>query len=235
MPAPSGRQPVLLLDIMDTIVKDPFFTHMPAYFGLSFKEVRFAVGQLFPLRPPSVGAHPSPSKLAPTQLLESKHPTAWVEFERDEITEQQLFAKFFKDGSPFDGAGLVAHMVAQYRYIEGMEALLGELAAAGVEVHACSNYPSWWRHIEAKLGLAALGLRWTFVSCEGPMRGLRKPAAECFAAVVDHMGLPPAELIFVDDRQANVDGAAAAGLQAVRFQGAAQLRAELQRRGVPLL
>lgn len=30
-------QPVILLDVMDTIVTDPFFDHMPRYFNLTFK------------------------------------------------------------------------------------------------------------------------------------------------------------------------------------------------------
>ena len=50
-----------------------------------------------------------------------------------------------------------------------MEALLGRLAAAGVQVHAFSNYPAWWRLIEDKLRLSRY-LDWTFVSCHGPMR-----------------------------------------------------------------
>lgn len=56
---------------------------MPKFFDLSFKE-----------------------------LLEAKHPTAWVEFERDLINEEQLFAKFFKDGRSFDGKALVQMMVS---------------------------------------------------------------------------------------------------------------------------
>lgn len=77
-----GQQPVILLDIMDTIVSDPFFEHMPRFFNLTFKE-----------------------------LLAAKHPTAWVEFENDHITQQQLFDKFFADGRQFDGQALIEHMV----------------------------------------------------------------------------------------------------------------------------
>lgn len=61
---------------------DPFFKRMPAYFGMTFD-----------------------------QLLKEKHPTAWVEFEHGEITQDELFAKFFKDGRSFDGEGLVQLMV----------------------------------------------------------------------------------------------------------------------------
>jgi len=35
----SASRPILLFDIMDTVVKDPFFERMPAFFGLTFEEV----------------------------------------------------------------------------------------------------------------------------------------------------------------------------------------------------
>eukprot|EP00878_Enallax_costatus_P017391 GHUV01018265.1.p2 GENE.GHUV01018265.1~~GHUV01018265.1.p2 ORF type:complete len:116 (+),score=15.57 GHUV01018265.1:214-561(+) len=78
----SRQAPIILLDVMDTIVTDPFFEHMPRFFNMSFKE-----------------------------LLAAKHPTAWVEFENDIITENELIAKFFADGRQFDGQALVEHMV----------------------------------------------------------------------------------------------------------------------------
>ena len=45
--------PVLLLDVMDTVVYDPFFQDMPRFFDMPFKE-----------------------------LLASKHPTAWLQVQR---------------------------------------------------------------------------------------------------------------------------------------------------------
>lgn len=163
--------------------------------------------------------------------MAAKHPTAWVEFETDTITEEELFAKFFSDGRQFDGSALVAYMVARYRLVDGMEALLGALRAGGVEMHACSNYPSWHTHIERKLELSRF-LDWTFVSCAGPMRGHRKPALESYASAVAHLGRPASELILVDDRMPNVEGARAAGLQAIHFQDAAQLERELRQSGL---
>lgn len=38
--ATSSAKPVLLFDVMDTIVKDPFYENMAPHFGLSFEEVR---------------------------------------------------------------------------------------------------------------------------------------------------------------------------------------------------
>lgn len=63
---------------------DPFFTQMPKFFNMSFEE-----------------------------LLRAKHPSAWLEFERDEISEQELYQKFFSDGRQFDGDALRQLMVRQ--------------------------------------------------------------------------------------------------------------------------
>ncbi|CAL4984641.1 unnamed protein product [Urochloa decumbens] len=52
------KLPVLLFDVMDTLVRDPFYHHIPAFFKMSMKE-----------------------------LLESKHPTIWSEFEKGLIDE----------------------------------------------------------------------------------------------------------------------------------------------------
>ncbi|WIA18095.1 hypothetical protein OEZ85_009574 [Tetradesmus obliquus] len=187
---------------MDTIVSDPFFEHMPRFFNLTFKE-----------------------------LLAAKHPTAWVEFENDQITQQQLFNKFFADGRQFDGEALIDHMVEHYRYIDGMPELLQRLKQAGYTMHAMSNYPMWYKLIEQKLQLSQY-LDWTFLSCTGPMRGLRKPAPAAFEAVTSHLQLPPQQLVFVDDRQPNVEAAAQAGMAAVLFTGTDALEQRLQQLGL---
>lgn len=200
----AAGPPVLLLDIMDTVVYDPFFLDMPRFFGISFKE-----------------------------LMAAKHPTAWVQFECDQISEEELMRIFFADGRSFDGQALKQHMADCYRYLDGMEVLLQRLAASGAQVHAFSNYPAWWQMIEDKLRVSRY-MEWTFVSCQGPLRGMRKPATDSFAAVVSHLGVPPDRLLFVDDRQANIDGALAAGIPAIKFESAAALEAELLRRGFKL-
>ena len=55
--------------------------------------------------------------------------------------------------------------------------------------------------------------------CLGRLQGLRKPAPAAYQAAVSHLQLPPERFIFVDDRQPNVDAAAAVGMQAIRFEG----------------
>lgn len=133
-------RPVLLLDVMDTIVRDPFPTVTPAFFDLRFDE-----------------------------LLAAKCPDAWPDFELGHIDEPTLARRYFRDARPVDLPGLRARMREAYDFVPGMEALLAELVGAGFEIHALSNYPVWWQMIEAKLGLSRF-LRWSFVSCDTGLR-----------------------------------------------------------------
>lgn len=43
------------------------------------------------------------------ELLECKHPTAWIEFEKGLIDEDELARKFFIDGRDFDLEGEIHH------------------------------------------------------------------------------------------------------------------------------
>ena len=72
------RRPILLFDVMDTLVHEPFFQEIPAFFGLSQAE-----------------------------LMAAKHPSALVEFELGRTSEGEFLARFFRDGRAFDHAGFV--------------------------------------------------------------------------------------------------------------------------------
>jgi putative hydrolase of the HAD superfamily len=60
-----------------------------------------------------------------------------------------------------------------------------------------------------------------FVSSE---LGLRKPDPEAFAEVASRAGFSPSEFLFFDDTSENVDGARAAGMQAVLVQSISDVR-----------
>ncbi|KAL3369626.1 hypothetical protein AABB24_010130 [Solanum stoloniferum] len=98
------------------------------------------------------------------ELLESKHPTSWIEFEKGLISEEELTRKFFKDGRSFDMEGLKNCMRRGYSYLEGIEGLLKSLKENGYEIHAFTNYPIWYQMIEDELKLSNY-LSWTFCSC----------------------------------------------------------------------
>lgn len=64
------------------------------------------------------------------------------------------------------------------------------------------------------------------LSCE---HGLLKPELEIYELAMDAAGVLPSEALFVDDVQANVDGALRAGMASFRFTGEAEFEAVLER------
>lgn len=193
-----SSRPVVLLDVMDTIVWDPYRL-IPGFFGAEDFRV----------------------------LYEDRDKSAWLEYERGEIDEAAFLDRFFIDGRDYDRQGLRSLLFDNYRWLDGMENLLARLKESGAEVHALSNYPDWYLAIEDRLGLSRY-LQWTFVSC---LTGVRKPDARAYLGPAEALGRDPGDLIFVDDRQKNVDGAIAAGLQGVLFEGAEALDSALHARG----
>ena len=129
------RNPVLLWDVMGTLVHDPFYQEMPEFFGMEFHD-----------------------------LLRTLRPGPWVEFELGNRTEQEFLRDFFADGRDFDKTGFVRTVREAYRWLPGMEELLSELAGTDVAMHTFSNYPEWYRMIEERLGVSRFA-KWSFVSC----------------------------------------------------------------------
>jgi putative hydrolase of the HAD superfamily len=86
----------------------------------------------------------------------------------------------------------------------------------------------------ASLATAVDAMAWTdlvphrFYSCR---LGATKPDPAAYEAVLAALGAEPGQVTFVDDRPANVAGAAAVGLRAVHFTGPAALAAELDLQG----
>lgn len=65
--------------------------------------------------------------------------------------------------------------------------------------------------------------------------GLRKPDERIYVLAAARLHLSPSDCLFIDDKQANVDGAIAAGMRAARYvEGGVELAALMQRFGVSL-
>lgn len=128
-------RPVLLFDIMDTLVVDPFHEAIPAFFGLSLPE-----------------------------LIQNASPGAWVLFERGELLPSEYAERMFADGRSVEWHAFEAHVRAAYRWVEGMEELLTELRGRGIEMHALSNYPVLYRVVDEVVGLSRF-VELSFVSC----------------------------------------------------------------------
>ncbi len=59
--------------------------------------------------------------------------------------------------------------------------------------------------------------------------GHAKPSPESYKFVLKELGVKPEEVVFVDDKQENVDGARAVGMHAICFHDAKQLSGELSK------
>ncbi|MFC1610275.1 HAD family hydrolase [Myxococcota bacterium] len=68
-----------------------------------------------------------------------------------------------------------------------------------------------------------------FISAE---LGVAKPDRRIFEHVVQKIQLMPAECVFIDNRQDNVDGAAAVGMRGILFENAEQLSSDLVELGL---
>ncbi|RSX53515.1 hydrolase [Bifidobacterium goeldii] len=112
--------------------------------------------------------------------------------------------------------------------IPGMDALLQELNAAGVQCWGLTNFTV--KYVDAARELfAPLGvLRDVVVSSA---ERIHKPDPEIYRRAVSRFDIDPSHAAFVDDKQRNADAAAAAvpGLTGIQFTGASALRSALLR------
>ena len=185
---------VILWDVMSTLVYDPYLIELPAFFSKSWEE-----------------------------LLQLKHPTAWLEFELGELSEARFFEIFCPELGSIDVDAFHQMLLHAYRFLPGIEALLFELKQRGVAMYALSNYPVWYRLIERKLKLSRF-LSWRFISCH---MGARKPDEAIYLRAAEALGLPPDRCLFVDDRVVNCEAALSAGMRAVRYRDTGALKKAL--------
>jgi 2-haloacid dehalogenase len=113
--------------------------------------------------------------------------------------------------------------------IEGSVAILEELKSAGYELHALTNWSAeTFPHARERFTF----LEWFESILVSADVSLIKPDPAIFQLLLERIGRTPAECIYIDDNPKNVASAAALGFDAIAFRSAAQLRAELEGRGL---
>jgi 2-haloacid dehalogenase len=114
--------------------------------------------------------------------------------------------------------------------IEGMTQLVEALAAAGVPLFAITNFShEFWPAFEAAEADMFRHFRDILVS--GEVR-LVKPDPAIYRLALERFGVTPESALFIDDRQENVAGAEAVGMQGHLFRDAEGLRAVLEALGL---
>jgi 2-haloacid dehalogenase len=113
--------------------------------------------------------------------------------------------------------------------IEPTVTVLDELRSTGVRLYALSN---WSGETFPAAKPRYRFLEWfDGIVISGDERMI-KPDPRIYERLLDRYGLVAGEVLFIDDSPANVEAAAALGIQAVRFADAETLRADLRRFGL---
>jgi len=164
--------------------------------------------------------------------FESRHVALYDAWERDAIAvEAYLDATVFYEPRSFTRDEFFAFMLAQSKpQPNGALGILRELADSGKYLLGALNNEARETN---RYRFDRFGLREMFeVALSSCYLGLRKPEPAMYRRALDILGGPAERILFIDDREENVAGAAAAGMKTVRFEGADAWRLELVSLGV---
>ncbi|SFP79658.1 HAD family hydrolase [Sphingomonas rubra] len=115
--------------------------------------------------------------------------------------------------------------------VADMPALVERLDEAGVPLFAITNFSHEF-FPPFRAAEAALFDRFRDIIVSGAER-LVKPDPAIYHLALDRFGLRASEAVFIDDNAANVSAAAAFGMHAILFTGAADLIPRLRALGLP--
>jgi putative hydrolase of the HAD superfamily len=162
-------------------------------------------------------------------------PSVQWRFERGDLNALLVYEHFCEAvGARPDMEELFAAGCDMFAEIKESVAIVERLAAAGARLGIMSNTnPIDWAFVTSG--------PFPFLSRCFEQRVLSfkvramKPERAIYDTAVARARVPASEIFFTDDREENVEGALAAGLDATRFTSPEQLREELRTRGFVLL
>jgi putative hydrolase of the HAD superfamily len=106
-----------------------------------------------------------------------------------------------------------------HRLSEGLPQFLDETCARGMELWCLSNDVSEWsKKLRKKFGLERR-IKGFVISGDA---GVRKPEPAIYLTLLEQSGFQPHDVVFVDDRLRNAQGAEALGITAILFNPAPQ-------------
>jgi HAD superfamily hydrolase (TIGR01509 family) len=154
--------------------------------------------------------------------------TDWIDFDRGTLNETDLLAALtVRSGRP--APEMLALFLALRDSLTPKTETLGlleTLHARGVPLYCLSNMSdSVYAHLARLHGFWA---RFQGIVISGQIQ-LLKPERAIYEHLVTRYGLNAAETLFLDDIEANVIGARAAGLQSLQFRDAAEAERQLDR------
>jgi putative hydrolase of the HAD superfamily len=164
--------------------------------------------------------------------FESRHEAVAPAWERGEIdVNKYLDAAIFYEPRGFSHDEFFAFMLEQSQLLpHGAMGILEELVASNhCLVGALNNEARETNEFR----FDKFGLRRCFkVALSSCYVGLRKPDPAMYHRALEIFGSVPPRVLFIDDREENVAGGAAAGMTVIQFTEAIALSKELKRLGV---
>jgi 2-haloacid dehalogenase len=124
------------------------------------------------------------------------------------------------------------HFPLSLSEVPGTTQVVRELHAAGVRLLGLTNWSDELYYPYAAPRFEVLRML-DDVVVSGEVKAA-KPDPRAYEIVAERSGLSLDRLVFVDDKQLNVDAAAELGMDAIVFTDAATLRTELRERGLPV-
>ncbi|MGD1105783.1 MAG: HAD-IA family hydrolase [Terracidiphilus sp.] len=164
--------------------------------------------------------------------FEARHLAAYDAWERSAITgKAYLNETVFYEPREFSRGDFFSFILAQSKLLpDGALDILKELSASNRFMLGALNNEARETN---DYRFSHFGLRGYFkVALSSCYVGLRKPEPAMYRRALDILGCAPERMLFIDDRQENVDGAAVARMKAIQFRGAEALRSELEKLGV---
>ena len=155
----------------------------------------------------------------------------WGLFDQGLIGADEVVERIsVRTGWPADDVAAVVKAVPdELQPISGTVALIADLQAAGHRLHYLSNMPEPFAdHLSQAYPLHEWFESGVF---SGRVKHC-KPGDDIFRMAEERFGVPPSELLFLDDHPANVKAALARDWQAVLFTDPAGARRELVARGL---
>jgi len=154
----------------------------------------------------------------------------WGEFDRGTVTVPDLVARIAaRTGlSEAEVQAVVDGVPRELQPVAATVALLQKLREDGKRLFYLSNMPAPMAdHLEREHHF----LQWFEDGVFSARVGDIKPNATIYALAAERFGVPPAELVFIDDMPKNVVAARAAGWNAIHFVDATQCEAALRENG----
>jgi HAD superfamily hydrolase (TIGR01509 family) len=165
-------------------------------------------------------------KLCARYLLHILH------IKRAELSSEELISYAIQK-QKYELAEIAIRIGCDYAPVPGIIPLVQKMHARGYVLHVASNlgnavyenfktlYPELFRYFDVV----------HIAYWDGP-RIIKKPNPTFFKAYLDKNNLDPSTILFIDDKQYNIDAAATLGIQGIHFKNVKQLITELKNHNI---